>query len=42
VLGVVARAADFATARNSAYEAIGRIHLEGSHYRTDIAERVTP
>jgi phosphoribosylamine--glycine ligase len=41
VLGVVARAADAATARNAAYEAIGRIRLEGSHYRTDIAERVS-
>ncbi|CAN5253829.1 phosphoribosylamine--glycine ligase [soil metagenome] len=42
VLGVVARAADFPTARSAAYEAIGRIHLDGSHYRTDIAERVAP
>jgi phosphoribosylamine--glycine ligase len=42
VLGVVARAADFASARSAAYEGIGRIHLDGSHYRTDIAERVAP
>ncbi|HWH26687.1 MAG TPA: phosphoribosylamine--glycine ligase [Pseudolysinimonas sp.] len=41
VLGVVARAADFSTARAAAYEAIGRIQLEGSHYRHDIAARVS-
>ena len=41
VLAVVARAGDFRAARNAAYEALGRIHLEGSHYRHDIAERVT-
>jgi phosphoribosylamine--glycine ligase len=40
VLGVVARAADFAAARSAAYEAIGRIDLEGGFYRHDIAERV--
>ena len=40
VLGVVARAADFAAARSAAYDAIGRIHLEGGFYRHDIAERV--
>ena len=40
VLGVVARAADFAGARSAAYEAIGRIDLEGGFYRHDIAERV--
>ncbi len=40
VLGVVARATDFAAARMAAYDALGRIHLDGSHYRTDIAERV--
>lgn len=39
VLGVVARGADFAGARAAAYEAIGRIELEGSFYRRDIAER---
>ncbi|CAN5465316.1 phosphoribosylamine--glycine ligase [soil metagenome] len=40
VLGVVAQAADFGAARTAAYEAMGRIHLDGSHYRRDIAERV--
>jgi phosphoribosylamine--glycine ligase len=40
VLGVVAQGAGFAAARDAAYEALGRIHLDGSHYRTDIAERV--
>jgi phosphoribosylamine--glycine ligase len=40
VLAVVAHGDDFAVARTAAYEAIGRIHLDGSHYRTDIAERV--
>jgi phosphoribosylamine--glycine ligase len=40
VLGVVAQGAGFASARQAAYEALGRIHLDGSHYRTDIAERV--
>jgi len=42
VLAVVARAADFHAARAAAYEALGRIHLDGSHYRHDIAERVDP
>ncbi len=40
VLGVVARGADFRAARDSAYEALGKISLEGSHHRTDIAARV--
>ncbi|MFJ2371050.1 phosphoribosylamine--glycine ligase [Microbacterium sp. NPDC087665] len=40
VLNVVATASDFATARARAYDAIERIALEGSHYRTDIAARV--
>ncbi|MFL0411689.1 phosphoribosylamine--glycine ligase [Microbacterium paludicola] len=40
VLNVVATAPDFRTARERAYEAIGRIRLEGSHHRTDIAARV--
>jgi phosphoribosylamine--glycine ligase len=31
---------DFADARARAYEAIGRIHLDGAQYRTDIAARV--
>lgn len=40
VLNVVAVASDFRTARDRAYEAIGRITLDGSHFRTDIAARV--
>ena len=40
VLGVVAQATDFSAARDAAYEALGHIHLDGSHFRTDIAERV--
>jgi phosphoribosylamine--glycine ligase len=40
VLGVVARGADFTIARTAAYDAIARITLEGSFYRTDIAARV--
>ena len=40
VLNVVATAADFATARDRAYDAVGRIRLEGSHFRRDIAARV--
>ena len=40
VLSVVATASDFAAARAQAYDAIGRIALEGSHFRTDIAARV--
>ncbi|WAB82185.1 phosphoribosylamine--glycine ligase [Microcella daejeonensis] len=40
VLSVVALGADFAEARARAYEAIGRIGLEGGQYRTDIAARV--
>jgi phosphoribosylamine--glycine ligase len=39
VLGVVARGADLASARETAYRAIALIELEGSFYRTDIAER---
>ncbi|GAA1731428.1 phosphoribosylamine--glycine ligase [Microcella frigidaquae] len=40
VLSVVATGTDFAQARARAYEAIGRIGLEGGQYRTDIALRV--
>ncbi|AYF97713.1 phosphoribosylamine--glycine ligase [Protaetiibacter intestinalis] len=40
VLGVVARGEDFGAARSAAYEAIGRIGLEGGQFRHDIAERV--
>ncbi|WP_158866552.1 phosphoribosylamine--glycine ligase [Leifsonia sp. AG29] len=41
VLSVVARGTTFAEARERAYDAIGRIHLEGGQYRTDIAARVS-
>ncbi|MEZ5190846.1 MAG: phosphoribosylamine--glycine ligase [Schumannella sp.] len=37
VLGVVGVGSDLAAARDAAYEAIGRIRLQGSFYRTDIA-----
>jgi phosphoribosylamine--glycine ligase len=40
VLGVVARGDGFHAARSAAYEALGRIGLEGGHFRHDIAERV--
>lgn len=40
VLNVVAVGSDFAEARSRAYEALGRLHLEGGQYRTDIAARV--
>jgi len=40
VLNVVAVGSDFADARDRAYEAIGRIGLDGSHYRRDIASGV--
>ena len=41
VLSVVARGTTFAEARERAYDAIGRIHLDGGQYRTDIAARVS-
>ena len=40
VLGVIARGDDFTSARSRVYEALGRIGLEGGHYRRDIALRV--
>ena len=40
VLTVIARGADFVDARRRVYMALDRITLEGSHFRTDIAERV--
>jgi phosphoribosylamine---glycine ligase len=40
VLNVVATGSDFADARSRAYEALGRIRLDGAHHRTDIAARV--
>jgi phosphoribosylamine--glycine ligase len=41
VLSVVARGTTFAEARERAYAAVDRIHLEGSQHRTDIAARVS-
>ncbi len=41
VLSVVALADTFAGARTKVYAALERIQLEGGHYRTDIAERVS-
>ena len=41
VLSVVATGPDFASARAKAYAALETIHLEGGHYRTDIAKRVS-
>jgi phosphoribosylamine--glycine ligase len=41
VLSVVATAPDFATARKLAYENISKIQLEGAHYRSDIAAKVS-
>jgi phosphoribosylamine--glycine ligase len=40
VLSVVATGKDFTGARDQAYEGLKEIHLEGSHYRTDIAAKV--
>ncbi len=40
VLSVVATGKDFAGARAQAYEGLKEIHLEGSHYRNDIAAKV--
>lgn len=40
VLGVVARGESFAAARDRAYDAVGKLSLEGSQHRTDIAARV--
>ncbi|MFI0913563.1 phosphoribosylamine--glycine ligase [Streptomyces abikoensis] len=39
VLSVTATGEDLATARTRAYEAVSRIRLDGSHHRTDIAEK---
>ena len=39
VLGVMALGADLRAAQARAYEAAGRIHFEGSHYRRDIAQK---
>ncbi|HEY0247251.1 MAG TPA: phosphoribosylamine--glycine ligase [Gryllotalpicola sp.] len=40
VLSVVALGSDLAEARARAYEAVGKIRLEGAQHRTDIAARV--
>ena len=37
VLSIVAVGADLSAAREAAYEQIARVHLDGSHYRRDIA-----
>ncbi|MFD7923296.1 phosphoribosylamine--glycine ligase [Streptomyces sp. NPDC059740] len=37
VLSVTGRGEDVAAARSRAYRAVARIHLDGSHHRTDIA-----
>jgi len=37
VLGVTALADDLASARAGAYNAVGRIHFDGAHFRRDIA-----
>lgn len=39
VLSVVGTGADLAAARAEAYDRMDRVHLAGSHHRTDIAER---
>ena len=39
VLGVTARGETIAEAQSRAYEAVGKIHFEGAHYRTDIGWR---
>ncbi|MFI8850430.1 phosphoribosylamine--glycine ligase [Streptomyces sp. 891-h] len=39
VLSVTATGADLTEARERAYAAVGRVRLEGSHHRTDIARR---
>ncbi len=40
VLSVVGTGPDLGAARAAAYEAVGHIHLDGSHHRTDIAAAV--
>ncbi|CAB4625397.1 unannotated protein [freshwater metagenome] len=41
VLSVVATGANFAAARAQAYEGLEKIQLQGSHYRKDIAAKVS-
>jgi phosphoribosylamine--glycine ligase len=40
VLSVVARGDSFTEARARAYDAMGRLELQGGHYRRDIAAKV--
>jgi phosphoribosylamine--glycine ligase len=39
VLTVVGRGNDYATAMQRAYEAVGRIHFDGCHFRSDIGRK---
>jgi phosphoribosylamine--glycine ligase len=39
VLGVTATGSSIASAKKRAYDAVGKIHFEGMHYRKDIADR---
>lgn len=39
VLGVTAWAGKLRTAREAAYDAVGRIHFDGAHFRNDIAAK---
>jgi len=39
VLGVTASGADLAAAVRKTYEAVGKIHFDGMHYRRDIAQK---
>jgi len=39
VLGVTAWAKDLTNARNAAYEAVEKIHFDGTHFRRDIAKK---
>lgn len=39
VLGVTALGADIRAAQEKAYAAVGKIHFDGEHHRTDIAWR---
>ncbi|MBV9097107.1 MAG: phosphoribosylamine--glycine ligase [Frankiaceae bacterium] len=41
VLGATAVGSDVAVARASAYDAVGRLRIRGSHFRTDIAAAVS-
>nr|MDA8077635.1 phosphoribosylamine--glycine ligase [Nitrospiraceae bacterium] len=39
VLGVTATGEDIAAAKKKAYEAVGKIHFDGMHFRKDIADK---